>query len=288
MSELDLCITAQESCNKLCFTDETVWDAGLLATITSATIRGSKRNDDGTYQSFLAVNVYPTLPSTGAKVCKTPKDFGIDSDEWDAGIYAFGYKVKGDATDQELPTSDVIFESTGVGAVSLFRFFVNGVWSVDYAGMSNSDIVNAINADGALQYTAELSGGGFVIIAKEAYKEVLSEAIVVSETVGATGNDTIVSSMTEYIPAQPATDITTTFKYYNICPIECCYKKLAAKVSDCSCNCEDLSNKLINLTSWMAVLDAAICCDDEQKIAKMIEKINKLCSDCGCGCSGCK
>jgi hypothetical protein len=76
------------------------------------------------------------------------------------------------------------------------------------------------------------------------------------------------------------TPVTKLFGLYS--NLDCCIKKMADKVSVCTCNCSELEDNLKEAMRWRRLLQAADCCGNVPAIMKFIEKITKLCSNCGC------
>lgn len=79
--------------------------------------------------------------------------------------------------------------------------------------------------------------------------------------------------------------ISTNFYWGNIASGECCYKNAAVKVSTCACNCEDLQQNLINLRMFLSLYCVAEEDGNLNQMQLFIDKISRLCSQCGCGCS---
>jgi len=67
--------------------------------------------------------------------------------------------------------------------------------------------------------------------------------------------------------------------------INCCYQKLAVKVANCSCNCQDLDDKFKEMTIQLAILCRAEGKGDLNAVQKEIDFITKMCTKCGCGCA---
>ena len=66
--------------------------------------------------------------------------------------------------------------------------------------------------------------------------------------------------------------------------IAVCYQKKAVEISDCSCSCEDIEKSFKCFSLYIRLLKAAECCGDLTLIQKYLDKLTKLCDDCGCGC----
>lgn len=74
-----------------------------------------------------------------------------------------------------------------------------------------------------------------------------------------------------------------TLPIYITCAIEGCWKKLAASVSACPCNCDPLEDRLNDLFIKFELLQAAINKGDFTVIQDYIDSLTKLCGDdCGC------
>jgi hypothetical protein len=66
------------------------------------------------------------------------------------------------------------------------------------------------------------------------------------------------------------------------CEIDCCVKKKGLEVSKCNCDCEDLAKKQRNIMIQYRLLQSAKCCANLDELQEYIDKLTKLCSQCGC------
>ena len=78
----------------------------------------------------------------------------------------------------------------------------------------------------------------------------------------------------------------TNTQYKSFHPaIDCCYQKLAAKVSQCKCNCSQIEESFNLMSLNFRLLRAAEDCGNLQDIKTYIDFLTKTCSNCGCGCT---
>lgn len=83
--------------------------------------------------------------------------------------------------------------------------------------------------------------------------------------------------------ATPYIYSVTTYKSFHPA-IDCCYQKLAIKVSTCSCNCQDIKDNFNKMSVNMRLLKGAECSGNLDSIQKYIAFLTDTCRNCGCGC----
>jgi len=66
--------------------------------------------------------------------------------------------------------------------------------------------------------------------------------------------------------------------------IKCCYQQLAVKKANCSCNCQDIHDKLTAMTLQFNLLCRAEAKGDLDAVQSYIDFIQKMCNNCGCNC----
>lgn len=66
--------------------------------------------------------------------------------------------------------------------------------------------------------------------------------------------------------------------------IECCWKNMSLKVSQCKCGCDKLEDKFNDFTLNVRLLGSAISDQNDTVIQSYIDSLTNLCQSSGCGC----
>lgn len=79
---------------------------------------------------------------------------------------------------------------------------------------------------------------------------------------------------------------TTTTYYLHTPLIECCLSNLANTVNSNNCKQSEFK-KFTEMSGQLTLAQYAFNCEEYDKAQTIIDRLTKLCNDCGCGCGGC-
>ncbi len=68
------------------------------------------------------------------------------------------------------------------------------------------------------------------------------------------------------------------------CSVKCCYQKMSDQAAGCSCGCDDINDKYSEVATYYRLLIGAEQCGRLDAIQAYLDKLSKLCRNCGCNC----